>query len=181
MGRLQARFGVSTTKPLVLVVCFLSPVLLAVCLLALTRVLFASRVPHGLRVGEVSVGGLDLPAFERALTELDVRLRRTPISVVLSGHAFVLDPENVGFRLDVSDTMRSVLNAGEQRSALGRVGSWCRRWVSPESLPARAVLDTRRLEEAFEHWEALAIRERPFEGGISVHGDELRLEPPRAG
>jgi vancomycin resistance protein YoaR len=144
-------------------------------------VLFDARVPHGLRVGEVSVGGLDRAAFERALMDLDSRLRRSPVSVVLAGHAFVLHPDSVGFRLDVGGTMRAVLSAGQARSAPAKLGSWCRRWVTPESLPAVASIDAARLEEAFEQWEALAIRERPFEGAVAVHGDDLRFDPPRAG
>jgi vancomycin resistance protein YoaR len=124
---------------------------------------------------------MDRAALERELTELEKRLRRTPLSVVLAGHAFVLHPENVNFRLDVAATTRGVLNEPEGRGVLARIGSWCRRWFSPESRPAQAELDAQRMEESFEQWEAAALRHRPFEGGIAVHGEELRFDPPRAG
>ncbi|HMJ15543.1 MAG TPA: VanW family protein [Polyangiaceae bacterium] len=182
---MQARFGerlrASTRNRVVLATCFLLPILLALSLLFLTRVIWGERAPHGVRVGEVLVGGLDRAALEEELRELDARLRRTPLSLVLAGHAFALNPEAVNFHVDVSATANAVFAAGRRGNVFVRTRAWVRRFFTPEVLPAVSTLDARRMQLQFDEWEALAISERPFDGGLRVDGERIDLDPPRAG
>jgi vancomycin resistance protein YoaR len=94
---------------------------------------------------------------------------------------FVLVPQTIGYELDVEQTLARALAAGREGNALVQLGWWLGRFGRPRPIAPVAGLDRARLAERVEHWEAEAIEDRPFDGGLAVKEDAVEPDYPRAG
>jgi vancomycin resistance protein YoaR len=108
-------------------------------------------------------------------------LERRKVAVSVSGKRFELDPALVAFRIDESKTADAVLAVGHSEGIFGRMRGYYARKFAPVSVPLQASLDRDALRRTFDTWEAAALNDRPFSGGIEVLVPNVRALPPRAG
>jgi vancomycin resistance protein YoaR len=94
---------------------------------------------------------------------------------------FVLVPHTVGYAIDVEQTLGRALDAGGEGNALVQLGWWLGRLLRPRAVAPVASLDDARLADRVEQWEAEAIEDRPFDGGLAVQGESIGPDYPRPG
>ena len=134
----------------------------------------------------VHVEGQDVSRLTRA--EIAARVQAwanqratQKIALSVAGSALVLEPRSIGFGVNTQ--------AGAARAlAVGRSGGFFRRglgffWrmVHAESVSVEPYLDPKLLSDLEDEWEARAIKDPPFSGGLSVDGTTVTPLYPRAG
>jgi vancomycin resistance protein YoaR len=166
------------------VVPYLPLVLLAFVLAA--PALDAARSGSDRALSGVTSGGVRLTRMTRGEIESVIARRARELGakklpIAVAEQAFMLEPVVVGFTLDTRASAARALATGREGSWLARfLGHW-RRFALPEEVPLVASLDRAKLSAAFEAWEAKAIRDRVFGGGIQVKDTQVEALPPRAG
>jgi vancomycin resistance protein YoaR len=108
-------------------------------------------------------------------------LERRKLTVIVSGKRFELDPVLVGFKIDDAKSADAVLAVGQHEGIFGRLRGYYARKLSPVTVSLQASLDPAALGRTFDAWEAAALPDRPFSGGIEISVPSVRALPPRAG
>jgi lipoprotein-anchoring transpeptidase ErfK/SrfK len=158
---------------------------LAVLLVACGGVLVADasaprKIPDGVSIGGVDVGGMSADAAKRkATTELTSRLSR-PVRVVHSGRAWTLTATSAGIRVDLDDAIDQAVALGERGNAFSRVyrqvaGGEVRRELSPTSSYDRKAI-TKLLDRVEK-----GLNREPKSASVALEGGELQVTEGRVG
>jgi hypothetical protein len=145
------------------------------------RALGTGRVLRGVWVSGVALSGLDRTEASRAVATLGARLRAAPLQVRVRSKLIELKPAKIGFRVDVGKTVEQAVAAGRRGHLGTQLLWWMKRWFSPSDLSAVVTIDSAALDRAVVQWEASAINDRPFEGGVTVSGGKVTPDYPRRG
>jgi vancomycin resistance protein YoaR len=148
---------------------------------ALDRFLHWSVVLRGVWVSDVALSGLDEAEASVAVEQLADRLAAAPLQVRVDRELFQLSPKQVGFEVDVAGTVHNAKLAGRSSGLGSQLWWWLKRWVSPARLTLQVGLDTKALEKELTRFEAAAIAQTPFEGGVQAGGGKVIPEYPRRG
>jgi vancomycin resistance protein YoaR len=137
-------------------------------------------------LGGVTLGGASIAGRARADLQGDVSrharaLAARTLGVRVAAQRFELAPSAVALMVDEKRTVERALAAGREGGFFARtLGYWRRRSTPVDVVPA-AVLDRARLQVELEGWEAKALPDRPFAGGIAVAGTSVTELPPKRG
>lgn len=159
--------------------------LLAALLVACGGVLVADasapkKIPEGVTIGGVDVGGLTASAAERkATTELTNRLSK-PIRVVHSDDEWTLSAAQAGIKVDIKDAVDQAAGLSDDGNAFSRVyhrvaGRTVRKDYSPTSTYNRHAI-TRLLNRV----EKVLHRE-PKAASVALQGGELQVTEGQVG
>ena len=134
----------------------------------------------------VHIEGQDVSRLTRSEIEARVRTwasQRAARKITLSvaGTQLVLEPPAIDFKINEQASAAHALALGRSGNFLGRCFSFYRRMVRPESVSAELQIDSKRLGELEDEWQAQAIKDPPFSGGISIDGTTITPLYPRAG
>jgi vancomycin resistance protein YoaR len=137
-------------------------------------------------LGGVTLGGLTIARHTRAELDADIAayarsLAARKLAVTLLGKRFELAPKDLGLAVDVPRTRALALAVGREGGFGARVAGFWRRRRTPVDVRGLALLDGSLLGERVEGWEAAALGDRPFAGGIAVTGGEVQELAPKAG
>jgi len=134
----------------------------------------------------VHIEGQDVSRLSRA--EIEGRVRSwasqqaaRKIALSVAGTALVLEPRSLGFKVNEQASAARALAVGRSGNFFGRAFSFYRRMLSVESVSAELHIDSERLSELEDQWQAQAIKDPPFSGGISIEGTSVSPLYPRAG
>ncbi|MCU0280437.1 MAG: VanW family protein [Acidimicrobiia bacterium] len=150
---------------------------------ALDRVSNAGEVLGGVAVGGIELSGMSEAQARSALQGLESELARTPIVFDVQGTRFELLPTDVGFDLDEEALLAAALQHGRE----GGLGGQFRWWFGnlggrdSTSIDLAGTWDPAALEPYLETWEATAVADPPFEGGITVQNGSVVPQDPRPG
>lgn len=134
-----------------------------------------NRVPHGIFIGDVGLGGLNWDEARSAV--VDFLNQRKHHTVVLVGDAGICSVtlESLGASLDPKRTEASLRRLSEKnRGILG--------WLQKRTLlHPSLVLPESNLRAWLETCESRAIKERPVEGRLVPKDVDFVVQPSRAG
>ncbi|MEI9952622.1 MAG: VanW family protein [Pseudomonadota bacterium] len=134
----------------------------------------------------VHVEGQDVSRLTRAEIVAHVQSWATQratqkIALSVAGTALVLEPQSVGFRVDAPASAARALAVGRSGGFFARGFAFYLRMVRAESVSVELYLDPKQLNDLEDEWQARAIKDPPFSGGISVAGTNVTPLYPRAG
>lgn len=129
-------------------------------------------------VSGVELGGMGRAATEEALLALEDELVTTPVTVLVNGMRFQLDPLQVGFELNKEEILQAAFATG-RRSGLSEFADWITR--REHQVQPQGTLDEDAARTLIATWEEAAGVEVPFNGAISVIDGALVAQPVRAG
>ncbi len=145
------------------------------------RLTAAGRTRGGVLLFGKSARGMTRPELERQIGERGHELERERFGVTVARKRFEVDPGAVGVRVDAKASVRRVLEIGRAEGFFGSLAGYWKRRFSPVS-PALAVsLDREKVERALAGFEAAALTDRPFSGGIALSGGAVRALSPHGG
>jgi len=141
----------------------------------------SERALSGITSGGVRVTRMSRNEIEAVIARRARELATRKLSLGVADKRFTLEPAAAGFVIDTRASVDRVLAVGRDGSWFARfLGHW-RRFVAPEEVSLAGKLDRAKLPSLFETWEAQAIPDRQFPGGIALEGDAVTALPPRAG
>jgi len=141
----------------------------------------SERALPGVHVEGQDVSRLTRPEIVARVQEWGRQRAGQGISLSVGGTAIVLSPQAVGFAVDAGASAARALSVGRSGGFFSRVVSFFVRMARPESVSAEIKLDPKRLNELEDEWQASAIKDPPFSGGVSIEGTNVTPLYPRAG
>jgi vancomycin resistance protein YoaR len=139
------------------------------------------QVVNGVSLGGTPIGGHALAAVDADLARYAAVLEGRKLGVIVAGKRFELAPKDVGLALDRARTRDRILALGREGGLLARSLSYWQRRTRPSVVTAVATLDRSALAPRLAAWEAEAVPDRPFEGGIAVTNGSVTELPPKPG
>jgi vancomycin resistance protein YoaR len=103
------------------------------------------------------------------------------LALSVAGTAFVLEPQQIGFEADARGTAARALSVGRSGGFFWRGFGFFARMVRPESVPVELKFDAKQLSVLEDEWQARAIKDPPFSGGIAIDGTTVTPLYPRTG
>jgi len=171
----------SRRKRMLLGLLVLLPLVVVLGGFGVDRLLHRGQVLRGVTLSGRSLAGLDGPAVDEAVVELERRLNGSNLVVRVRRFEVQLEPAQLAFELDRQATRNLVLSAGRRGGWHVQLWWWLARFRSAESLQAVGVLDKTKLDALIDNWQPNAIDDLPFEGAIVVEEGKPRAQPPRRG
>ena len=140
-----------------------------------------SRTLSGVTLGHVSLARMGGDELSAKVTAHAKALSVRPLVVRVAGKRFEVEPAVLGVRVDVARTVQSALTVGREGGVLSRAVDHFRRGSTPREAAVVGALEPEKVLSALEGWEAQALPDRPFGGGIEVAGGAVKELPPKGG
>ncbi|MDX6688883.1 MAG: hypothetical protein QOG15_340 [Solirubrobacteraceae bacterium] len=143
------------------------------------RAVHSGKVLPGVRVADVSLGGLDAAAAKRRLRP--VLRDRAPVRLVAQGRTIAVEPGRAGWVADVDATVTRALDAGRS-GPLGGLWSTFSGLVRAREVAPSVTVDDRLVRRAAAA-AADRVESRAFAGALVIAPGSLVVttRPPRAG
>jgi lipoprotein-anchoring transpeptidase ErfK/SrfK len=140
----------------------------------------ADKIPAGVTVGGVDVGGLTRPA---AIKKLDERIgtpSRRPVTVRVQGRSVTLSADQAGVRVDLQGAVDRALQTGRKGNFLGRGWRAVTGGKLDSELPATVTVD-RGAVGTFVDGLAKQVGKRPVNAELSLTVEHAGVTPGRDG
>jgi vancomycin resistance protein YoaR len=134
----------------------------------------------------VHVEGQDVSRLSRAQITLRVQAWATQratqkIALSVAATSLVTSAQALGFKVDAPASAARALAVGRGGSLLSRAVGLFSRMVHPESIPVQLSLEPKLLSDLEDEWEARAIVDPPYSGGMQIEGTTVTPLYARAG
>jgi vancomycin resistance protein YoaR len=139
------------------------------------------RVLGGVRAGGVDVSRMERHELEAALAKVGRDFEKRTLGVRVGGKRMTLEPRELGFAIDVRATADRAFDVGRRANVLSRFAGAYARAVAPVDVALVSRIDAEAARKLALAWEAAALPDGPFAGGIKIDGDRVTALPPRAG
>ena len=106
----------------------------------------SGRVYEGVKVGDVSVGGMSREEASAAIQARYDDYANVPLSVVAEGVVFTMTPAEAGARLNRDASVDAALSYGREGSVWERSSDWARGLLRGVSLSPHIVIDSQALD-----------------------------------
>lgn len=160
-----------------------------VSIIVAVLVVFAiDRATNGGEIlGDVTVGGIQLGGlgeFEatEAVRELEARMASEPVTVVVAGHVFELDPTKVGFDIDEQAVVAAALEQGRKGNLLGQFNWWLGHFGDDAlDLEVPYTYDESAIRTEIDDWQFNGIDDPAFPGDVWLDGENVVYAYPQSG
>jgi vancomycin resistance protein YoaR len=139
------------------------------------------RTLSGVTLGRASLTHLAHEALISKVSGHEKVLMAHHVGVRVAGKRFEVEPARLGVHVDVERTARAALAVGREGGLFARAVDHFRRGSAPREVAVVGTLDPTALASVLETWEAAALTDRPFAGGIEVAGSTVKEMPPKGG
>jgi len=140
-----------------------------------------SRTLSGVTLGRASITRLGHEALISKVSGHEKVLMAQRLGVRVAGKRFEIEPARLGVHVDVERTVRAALGVGREGGLFARAVDHFRRGSTPREVAVVGTLDAAALGAALETWEAAALTDRPFAGGLEIAGSTVKEMPPKGG
>ncbi len=138
-------------------------------------------IARNVMVSSVPVGGLTPGDATIAVAEYEESLRESPGVFTVNGATFQLDPVEIGLSADVPTAVAAATEARTSGGPVSRFLSWIVSFSKSEDIPLDVSFDDEAISNVFDAWEATAVPNPAFNGGVAVVNGEVVPEYPRSG
>jgi len=114
--------------------------------LSLYSVSHGDRIYEGVKIGDVSVGGMSREDAATAVQERFDAYAGVPVSLVAAGEVFPVTPTEAGARLDRDATIAAAYGYGRDGSFWERSGNWARGLLHGATLSPFVTIDASQLD-----------------------------------
>jgi vancomycin resistance protein YoaR len=144
------------------------------------HVWYSGSVLPGVRIDGAQIGGRSDAQARATLERLAARLQRTPIRAHVGDRVFTVDPNLIGFGVDVDATMQQARDAGRDANPVGMVSDTILRRFRPDVVHLAVRYDSSGFEGLLDGWSN-ALQSGLVEGDLRFSGTTVIPVEPRAG
>ncbi|NQV05820.1 VanW family protein [bacterium] len=158
-------------------------VLLGSVVFAMDRASNGGEVLGNVTLFDIRLGGLDAEEAKATIVSYEHSLQSLPITVEVEGTTFELLPAQVGFDLDEDAMVERALLQGREGGMATQFRWWLKHFGGGDGdeLSLIAAFDPDALDSVIDFWEARAITDLPYEGGVSIDGTTVVPIYPQSG
>lgn len=167
-----------------LLIAFLSVVgfivLVAAAALASYQIVYGQRIPLGIQILDMDIGGLDEAGAKQLLSDNLGAYVRTPLSLRYQGRELKAPPGELGASFNVDGSVAQAFKLGQQGGIIEKVQNQASYLQQPQRLSLISVFN----DVAFQGGVARLAREleqQPQDATIKLVGTEVVLTPSRPG
>jgi len=139
------------------------------------------EIARNVAVEGVPVGGMNRADATLAVEAYENRLRADTGVFTVNGQAFKLSPISVGLDADVDSAIDEAFRVRRDQGALTNFVSWINSFSSSENVSMAIGFDDDAITEQITTWEAEAIPNPAFNGGVAVVDGSVYRQYPKAG
>ncbi len=125
------------------------------------------RIYEGVRVGDVSVGGMSRDEAATAVQQRYEAYATVPLSVVAAGEVFTVTPQEAGATFDQRSTVNAAFGYGREGSFWERSSDWARGLLRGLSLSPRISIEEELLDRVLSQI-AVEIDRSPSEAFVDM-------------
>ncbi len=145
------------------------------------RVTSTAEVARNITIDGVPVGGMNRADATLAVEAYENRLRTNTGVFAVNGETFKLSPIAVGLNADVRTAVDEAFATRRDGGVLANFASWIRSFSTAENVPLTITFDDEAVDQAITDWEAEAIPNPAYNGGVAVVDGAVTPEYPSAG
>jgi vancomycin resistance protein YoaR len=140
-----------------------------------------SEVARNVTIDGVPVGGMNHADATLAVEAHENRLRTNTGVFTVNGNVFKLSPIAVGLGADVETAIDEAFVTRRTGGVAENFASWIRSFSTVENIPLTIEFDDEAIDQTITTWEAEAIANPAYNGGVAVVDNVVTPEYPRAG
>ena len=148
---------------------------------AVDRATSTDEVARNVTIEGVPVGGLSKGDALVAVQAYEQELRQSTGVFTVNGETFKLSPVSIGITAGTQRAVNDAMQVRRDGNPFTNFASWLASFRSEESVDLAVVFSDEAIETQIDEWEAAAIPNPAFEGGIDVVEGEVQPEYPRTG
>ncbi len=145
------------------------------------RATSTTEIARNVTIDGVQVGGMSRADATLAVEAYENQLRTNTGVFTLNGNVFKLSPVAVGLTADVDTAIDEALVIRRSAGVVENFSSWIRSFSTVEDIPLTIEFDNAAIDKTITTWEAEAIPNPAYNGGVTVVDDVVTPEYPRAG
>lgn len=145
------------------------------------RAATSSRILDDVTVAGIPLGGLTPDEATAALASRAGELAARPATFRVGNTELILRPDEIGFAVDVQETVAAAFDIGRSGSLPGQFWWWLTHALGSVDMEPVTRLDAAATEALLVAWEGAAIPDLPFEGAIETDGTTPVALEPRPG
>lgn len=134
------------------------------------RAATSGRILHNVTVAGIPLGGLTPEEATAALASRTGELAVRPATFRVENTDFTLHPDEIGFAVDMQETVAAAFDLGRSGSLPGQFWWWLTHALGSVDTEPVTELDAEATEALLVTWEDTAIPDLPFEGAIETDG-----------
>ncbi len=159
----------------------LAILLLPIGVYAADRATSTDEVARNVTIDNVPVGGMNRADATLAVEAHENRLRTDTGVFAVNGETFKLSPVTVDLRADIASAVDDAFAIRRDGGVLGNFVSWIRSFSTSEDVPLTIAFDAEAIDRTITAWEAEAIPNPSYNGGVTVVDGVVIAEYPKAG
>lgn len=132
-------------------------------------------------VSTVPVGGMNAADATVAVASYEDDLKASTGAFTVNGATFKLNPLEIGLTADVTSAVEAATEARKSGGPVARFISWIVSFSKSEDIPLEVTFDEDAIDQVFDAWEAAAVPNPAFNGGVAVVEGAVIPEYPRVG
>jgi vancomycin resistance protein YoaR len=126
------------------------------------------RVLSAVQIVDCDVSQLTKAEASARLNAWLEQRRASRFDFTIARNSLTFRPKNAGLRADIERAIERALATGREGSLGGRFANFVRRWFRRERVPLALAFEPAALDPMLDQWEAQAIEDKPFAGGLSL-------------
>ena len=154
--------------------------LLVVLASVVEHVWYSGSVLPGVHIEGARIGGRSDAQARAAVQKLATRLQDSPIRARAGDRVFTVDPNLIGFGVDVDATMQQARDAGRDANPMGLVSDTILRRFRPDVVNLAVHYDPAGFEGLLDGWST-ALQSGVVEGDLRFSGTTVIPVEPRSG
>ncbi len=138
-------------------------------------------IARNVMVSAVPVGGLNIADATVAVSDYEESLKASTGAFTVNGATFKLNPLEIGLSADVHSAVEAASVARKSGGPVARFVAWIVSFSKSEDIPLDIVFDDDAIDRVLDAWEAAAVPNRAFPGGVLVDNGVVTPQYPQVG
>lgn len=140
-----------------------------------------NEIARNVTVEGVPVGGMNRTDATLAVEAYENQLRTNTGIFAVNGKTFKLSPLSIGLDADVDTAVDAAFLVRRDRGVAANFISWLNSFSTTETVALAVAFDDDSVKEQISKWEAEAVPNPAFNGGVAVVDGSVTSQYPKAG
>jgi len=135
-----------------------------------------NRLPHGVTINSLKIGGKDFSQAEEILNQQIIKFSFHKLNLVFGDKNWAFSPRELGVVIDGEKTLAAATNFGHGSNLLAATAEQSTALFFKQNLPPIYSIDSRQLKETISSSSLSEIEKPPVNAGLKYNPPEKKIE-----
>jgi vancomycin resistance protein YoaR len=131
-----------------------------------------NRLPYGVTINNLKIGGASFAQADQALTQHIVNFDSQKLNLVFGDKSWLLSPRDLGIAIDKKATLLAAANFGHGSNLLAATAEQSVALFFSQNLPPVYTIDAHRLKQTISSSSLSAIEQQPIDAALKYNSKE---------